>query len=139
MPREIRPELSKRNKYWISKHRHYELKYFCLQYDEWKQKYNELGAVGTSRIGFNGSSTSSPHSDKTSDAAIKRVEYAYKMNLLERIAQATNSVLGSYILKAATEGLSYNQLSTKMRIPCGRDMYYENYRKFFWLLSKEKQ
>lgn len=28
----IRPEISPKNKYWISKHRHYELKHFCLQY-----------------------------------------------------------------------------------------------------------
>lgn len=134
----IRPELSRKNKYWISKHRHYELKYYCLQYREWKDAYGELGVVGTSRIGFNGSSTGYSRSDKTSDAALKRVEYANKMHLIERIAKNTNSVLGEYILKAVTEGLSYNQLRAKMTIPCGRDMYYENYRKFFWLLSKEK-
>lgn len=28
----IRPEVSEKNKYWIDKHRHYELKHFCLQY-----------------------------------------------------------------------------------------------------------
>ena len=34
-----RPELSKKNKYYISKHRYYELKHFCLQYPEWVEKY----------------------------------------------------------------------------------------------------
>lgn len=28
----VRCELSGTNKYWISKHRYYELKHFCLQY-----------------------------------------------------------------------------------------------------------
>ena len=36
----IRPEISTKNKYWISKHRHYELKHFRLQYPEWKRIYS---------------------------------------------------------------------------------------------------
>lgn len=35
----IRPELSEKNKYWLEKHRYYELKHFCLQYPLWKQAY----------------------------------------------------------------------------------------------------
>ena len=35
----IRAELSKNNPYYISKHRYYELKHFCLQYNEWKKAY----------------------------------------------------------------------------------------------------
>ena len=35
MPTEIRPELSKKNKYWIPKHRYYELKHFVMQYPQW--------------------------------------------------------------------------------------------------------
>ena len=35
----IRAELSENNKYWISKHRYYELKHFCLQYPIWKKAY----------------------------------------------------------------------------------------------------
>lgn len=30
-------ELSERNPYYISKHRYYELKHFCLQYPEWEE------------------------------------------------------------------------------------------------------
>jgi hypothetical protein len=41
-----------------------------------------------------------------------------------------------YLLKAVTEGLSYTHLKTKLDIPCGKDMYYDRYRKFFWLLSE---
>ncbi len=35
----LRSELSPKNKYYIDKHRYYELKHFCLQYPEWKQTY----------------------------------------------------------------------------------------------------
>ena len=42
MSTDIRPEVSVKNKYWISRHRYYELKHFCLQYGEWKQAYNSI-------------------------------------------------------------------------------------------------
>lgn len=34
MATKIRPVLSEKNKYYIDKHRYYELKHFCLQYDD---------------------------------------------------------------------------------------------------------
>lgn len=41
----LRAELSTKNKYYIDKHRYYELKHFCLQYPEWKRTYAELEDV----------------------------------------------------------------------------------------------
>ena len=38
----IRNEISKKNRYYISKHRMLELKHFCLQYEEWRQEYVRL-------------------------------------------------------------------------------------------------
>lgn len=38
----IRPKISEKNKYYIDKHRYYELKHFCLQYPLWEKQYNEL-------------------------------------------------------------------------------------------------
>lgn len=29
-------------------------------------------------------------------------------------------------------------LKTKLGIPCGKDMYYDRYRKFFWLLNNSR-
>ena len=48
----IRPEVSRKNRYWISKHRHYELKHFCLQYSEWKKTYTYLedSSIAVSRM-----------------------------------------------------------------------------------------
>lgn len=38
----IRPEISEKNKFWIDRHRYYELKHFCLQYPNWKSRRSEL-------------------------------------------------------------------------------------------------
>ncbi len=37
----VRPELSKKNRYYISKHRYYELKHLCLQYSSIKKENPE--------------------------------------------------------------------------------------------------
>lgn len=44
----IRPELSKSSKYWIDRHRYYELKHFCLQYPIWKKAAQLLDALSKS-------------------------------------------------------------------------------------------
>lgn len=136
MATKIRPEISKKNKYWIDKNRHYELKHFCLQYPKWKKAYNSSPNVSLSTTGS--ISRSNQHSDSTANQAIRKTYYLERIKLIERIAKEADSELHSYILKAVTEELSYTYLKAKTEIPCGRDMYYDRYRRFFWLLDKAR-
>lgn len=132
----IRPEISEKNKYYIDKHRYYELKHFCLQYREWKKAYelcNEsiIFASSLEKI----PSTNLP-SDLTAKYAMKKAYYGERIKLIEHAAKESDDFLYPYLLRAVTEGLSYTHLKTRYEIPCGRDMYYDRYRKFFWLLSE---
>lgn len=43
-----------------------------------------------------------------------------------------------YILEAVTKGKAFPYLKTVREIPCERDLYYKNYRKFFYNLSKRR-
>lgn len=129
----IRAEISQKNKYWIDKHRHYELKHFCLQYPTWKKLYSSIGDI---TIGNNiMRSRNNSISDPTSKMAMKRLMYKNRIDMVEQAAREADPVLYKYILKAVTEGLSFTHLRTKLQMPCGRDMYYDRYRKFFWILS----
>lgn len=134
----IRPEISTKNKYYIDKHRYYELKHFCLQYGEWKKAYLACtdSVIYTSKL--DDSTRSSTPSDLTAKYAVKRVWYGERLKLIERTAMEADEYLWHYILRAVTEGLSYVYLKTKLNIPCGKDMYYDRYRKFFWLLSEAR-
>ena len=76
--------------------------------------------------------------DLTAKYAIKRSYYGEKIKLIERITKESDEYLYPYILKAVTEGLSYTYLKTRLEMPCSRDMYYDRYRRFFWLLSRER-
>lgn len=134
----IRPEISERNKYWIDKHRYYELKHFCLQYPVWKNTYAAFDNTGIPLSMIEKVSTSNMPGDPTGKRAIMRAYYKEKIDMIERVASETDQYLYKYILKAVTEGVSYTYLRTKLDMPCGRDMYYDRYRKFFWLLSKTR-
>ena len=132
----IRPELSTKNKYWIDRHRYYELKHFCLQYKYWKKLYSALHDMSMSRVTLKDEPKSNDMSDLTATCAVRKVELANRIKLVESAAIEADRELWYYIVKAVTEGLSYTQLKMQFDIPCSRDTYYDRYRRFFWLLNK---
>ena len=134
----IRAQISEKNKYYIDKHRYYELKHFCLQYGEWKKAYANCNESIIFAAGIERLPSSNVPSDLTAKYAMKKAYYGERIKLIERIAVEADDFLYPYILKAVTEGLSYTYLKSRMDIPCGRDMYYDRYRKFFWLLSESR-
>lgn len=139
MGTKVRAELARTNKYWISKHRYYELKHFCLQYDEWKKAYTAIDEtlISSPNLDRIYSSNKSP-ADLTAKCAMAKAYYSSLIEMVENAAYEADKILGSYILKAVTEDLSFTNLKTRFEIPCGKDMYYDRYRKFFWILSKAR-
>lgn len=127
----IRPKLSSKNKYWISKHRHYELKHFCLQYHDWIRTYEDSDGfeneAGKSDTRF---------SDRTARHGLLRAKHIEKIKMVEYAAMNADEELKPYIFRAVTEGLSYTYLKSRLEIPCSRDTYYDRYRRFFWLLDQ---
>ena len=136
MATNIRAEVSIKNKYHITKHRHYELKHYCLQYPTWKKAYLDCLDQDIPMSMVEGVQDPGGVYDPTSTRAVTRAYYSNKMQTIEQTAKDADKYLWQYILKAVTEGLSYTYLKTKLDIPCGKDMYYDRYRRFFWLLSE---
>lgn len=135
----IRPETSTKNKYWIERHRYYELKHFCLQYPIWSKAYSELCGLKSNPDDLASYIKASEHGDPTARCAEARLFYLERMELVEQTALATDPDLHNYILKGVTEGITYENLKSKMDIPCCRETYYDLYRKFFYLLSKNRK
>ena len=134
----VRPEISEKNKYWIDKHRHYELKHFCLQYPTWKRAYSEYNEPSIVSSAVERLPSTNIPGDPTANHAVKKTYYLERIKLVENTAKEADKELYTYILKAVTEELSYTYLKTKLAIPCGRDMYYDRYRRFFWLLNQAR-
>ena len=130
-------ELSSNSKWWLPKYRYLELRYFALQYPEWKKKYAELEGVvglasrGTDILRVNASKIA----DRTAEIAIQRKILSDYIRMVEQAAIEAEPELYSYILKAVTEGTTFVVLKSLYGIPCERDMFYDRRRKFYWVLS----
>lgn len=133
----IRAKLSPKNKYWIEKHRYYELKHFCLQYPIWKKAYEDIADITmytTSLIEV--STGSKTPSDIVARNAIDKTVYSNRIDTIEKAAYEADSELSYYILRGVTEELSFTYLKSRLGMPCSKDTYYDRYRRFFWILSK---
>ena len=135
----IRPEISEKNPYWIEKHRYYELKHFCLQYPSWKKAYAALEGLSPRPADLSIFSESNVCSDPTANCAIAKAFYSERMELISKLVVRADPELAEYLLKGVTQGWTYSILRARMNIPCSKDIYYDRYRRFFWLLHKERK
>jgi len=133
----LRTEISKKNKYFISKHRRLELVHFCLQYDEWdnklkKNKYypnSSLDKVKPANLEVK---------DLTATVAIKTEELSRNMRLIKDTCYEADTEICDWIFLGVTKGYSFEKLKTIYGIPCEREMYYDRLKKFFYLLDKKR-
>jgi len=123
----IRNEVSKSNPYYLPKHRYLELKHFCLQYPDWRKEY---GAIIFEK---------DDDFDPTGKKAVRLKMLTDRMAMVEETAKEVDPVLAEYLFFAVTGDKSYTYLRTAMNIPCGKNLYYDLYRKFWWLLSKKRE
>lgn len=131
----LKNELSKKSRYYLSRDRYLELKHFCLQYDEWRSRLLEINDISAKDLVIAGSDRLS---NETERIALERTVLKNKIDLVERTAMDADKSLWYYILKGVTEERTYIYLVNMMNIPCGKNMYYDRYRKFFWLLDKKR-
>ena len=134
---DIRPELSKKNQYWIDRHRYYELKHFCLQYPLWKFYSKNIDGLEGKK--FPVGKSGSDFSDPVGWAVERREEYANKMILLQDAVMKTSPEFSDYIFKAVTQELNYDNLRLVHGLPCCRECWYELYRKFFYILDGSRK
>lgn len=130
----MRTEISVKNKYWIPKHRYLELKNFCLQYPDWKLALNSISFL---KANFE-ISPSGNFSDPTMEIVCKRDHYQQNINLIENTAKEADYALYQWLIKGITGPHGYDYLKYQLNIPASRDMYYDRYRKFFFILDKKR-
>lgn len=124
-------------KYDISKHRFLELYHFCMQYNEWKDELKYKTDTVKS-IEVTDMPTSRGSGNATASLAIRRAELQKKCELIEQTAIEADPDIYQYIIKGVTtDYATYKYLSQVLGMPCGKDMYYNRRRKFYWLLSNK--
>ena len=137
MSTKIRPVISKKRTYYISKHRYYELKHFCLQYNEFRNLVFSQGRNLTKSLEYHGHKQVE-FSDPTGEDVCRTEEARKNIKIIEDSAALTDEFLKDYILESVTQEHSYTYLKLIENIPCSRDHFYICYHKFFWILSQLK-
>ena len=116
----------------ISRAKYNELKYFCMQYHEKKQKLeNAYGLKATVNDGMPKGSTSG---DSTAQDAVRNAMLQDDLRLIEETAKKAAPEIYKWILKNVTEGTPYEWLD----VPVGRRQFYEYRRYFFYLLAQKR-
>ncbi len=139
MSTDIRPEVSINHKYWVDRHRFYELRHFCLQYKQWQEALSSVSSLGVKLYDQMYVPQSKVFSDPTAKTAEERLFFLDRIEMVEKTAKMADEDLAPYIIKAVSEGYSYDGLKARFDIPASKDTYYDRYRKFFWLLSKMRK
>lgn len=131
----IRPEVSERNTFYISRHRYYELKHFCLQYPEWKASYHAVDGISSRSASLREKISEGSTSDPTAMYAEIKLYFSERMEMVEKAAMTAGGNFSDLLLKAVTEGWSYERMCP----PCCKEVWYTAYRRFFWLLDKARK
>jgi len=129
----------KLDEYGISKNRYRELRAFCLQYPEWKEKEAEILDSGTVPQG--GPAVKNHISDPTQKKGLALIlsNVTGKIKLIEDTARDVDVILADYlILNVTTEYNSYPDLA-KSGMVCSKNNFYRKRRQFFFYLNQKLQ
>ena len=142
MSTNTRPELSEKNQWWIGKHRYYELKHFCLQYQDWENMIRDIDGLPRSSAFTREPINEGRTSDPTSAYAEARSFLRSKLDLIHKAAfeASGHQFWHTILVEAVATGTSYDKLEAQLGImPVSRDEWYTVYRKFFWYLDKLRE
>lgn len=124
--------------YGISKNRYKELKAFCLQYNEKKNKL-QYGLPSGKQDGMPGGSRSAK--SPVEQQAIENSVYLTDIRMIEEAAVRTDPTIWRYILKSVTQDLKYEFIVYDKelgKIPMCRSDFYGARKKFYYILHKMK-
>ncbi|MCI1958609.1 MAG: hypothetical protein LKJ25_03175 [Clostridia bacterium] len=121
----------KEKRFYLSQNRYREMKYFCLQYYEKKEKIKSLYPVKA--VNMDGMPSANNVSNPTETYAEKIIELKADINAIEDSAKETSILFYKYIIENVTKNVPYEYLD----IPMSRRSFYMMRKKFFYLLSKK--
>jgi len=121
----------------ISNARYRELKAFCEQYGEWKERLISMQAISSVQYSDMPGNPNKGVSDMTGRQAIDRIELEEKCKLIEDVAVLAGDDLAKFIIANVCDNKSVISLKQKgLRIE--RSGFYYKRRKFFCILDKMK-
>lgn len=128
----IRKRDMKLSDYNISRAKYNELKYFCMQYEEKKQKLNRSYGIGA--VVNDGMPKGNLPGNPVERTAIQNAMLQKDIELIEQTAIEADPEIYQWILKNVTDGIGYDYLD----VPKCRSDFYSSRKYFFYLLSLKR-
>ena len=139
----IRPEVSEKSPYYISRHRYYELKHFVMQLPEWVRYLKEFEGKYPNQSKVEARRTDIYGYDPTEIEVERREYYRERIKMvIECLEKSFDEIPNrdlDHVLEAVTTGLSYEDIRARYNVPMSKEYYYIRYRKFFWTLSQARK
>jgi len=120
----------------ISQRRYRELFYFCLQYEEMKERLDDLYSLKSRQIHEKIQNNSIL--DLTQYKAIDAHKISKSLELIEQSALEADGDIYNYLLMNITNQLPYTYLRYSLDMPCGEKYFYNARKKFFLILDKKR-
>lgn len=121
-------KLSSKNPYALPHYRTLELKYFCLQYNDWKKEVSAINLYLKDK----------GEGDPTGKMACDLAWYTSRIKAVEDSCRLAGDVDG-ILLRGVTEGKSYDILEARFGVlPWSRKSYYDCYRRFLYILHSQQ-
>jgi len=126
---------AKSSKYYIPKETFLTVVHYCRQYPTWQEELKKEPVVITGIDYQRDRVQVSPSSDQVERIAVKRVAIYEKCKNVEDTADFVAGDLARWLIKGVCYGYPYKYLQAK-GIPCGKDLYYQIRRRFYYEMSK---
>ena len=140
MSTRIRPEITNNSIYYISRHRYYELKHFCMQYPDWKHELSVLDGISSRSAGTGEHINTGKVGKPTEVYAEARMFFEKRIQMIDDAAtRATDDIFGKVLVMAVINEMSYEQVAARGLTNYGKDLWYAAYRRFFWILDKTRK
>lgn len=96
--RNEKPELSKKSPFYITKHRYYELKNFCLQYPDWKKALEQVNGWESNSHEVSGIVRGTLPESSTERQAMIRAYYSMHIDIIDRCVAKLEPAIAPYSL-----------------------------------------
>lgn len=128
--------LSKNNKYYLPKETFLTVIHYCKQYPEWEAELNACTDTVKAVAYDKDRVQTSLDSDATADLAIRRATISRKKDMVDKTAEEVGGMMYKWLILGVCFDTPYYQLKQR-GIPCGKDMYYNLRRKFYYEIAKK--
>ena len=131
-----RYELSKDSKYYLPKETYQMVQHYCRQYRTWEDELSTEPDTSRAITYDVPRVQTSGDGDPTSETAMGRAEIAKKKKMVDDTIHEVAPEIEEFLKRGVCYG-DPEWILEQDGMPCGKDLYYDRKRKFYWTMAKK--